>query len=106
MQSPNHFPNIVNVERTTVLRMAREFSQTQNWGESKKNIYVAMMSHLAGLGYYSGLSLATGADYVRFGEVRQSVLKDLNKRYIHGGMPYEDAHRLITGSESFQSINC
>jgi hypothetical protein len=110
MHSQSNYPSIINIERTTVLRRAQEFSKLQNWGESKKNIYIAMMSHLAGTGYYSGLNLLIPGLFPQFNEVRSYLLdqnSQLNKSsYIHGGMPYDDAHRLIMSCPQFQDIDC
>lgn len=103
---PGMLTNIVDIDRVSVFRQAKDFANQQNtWGSIKRNIYIAMMTHLAGTGYYSSLKLVTGEDYIRFGAVRHAVLSGRPK-YIHGGMNYEEAHKLITESEPFQSINC
>ena len=110
MHSQSNCPNIINIERITVLRRAKDFSQMQNWGESKQNIYIAMMSHLAGTGYYSGLNLLIPGLFPKFNEVRLYLVNQNSKlntlSYIYGGMPYDDAHRLIMSCPQFQSIDC
>lgn len=110
VHSQSNCHNIINIELTTVLRRAQEFSKLQSWGRSKKNIYIAMMSHLAGIGYYSGLNLLIPGLFPKFNEVRLCILdqnRQLNKpSYIHGGIPYDEAHRLIMSCPQFQSIDC
>lgn len=109
VHSQSNCSNIINIERTTVFRKAKEFSQLQSWGKSKQNIYIAMMSHLAGTGYYSGLDLLIPGLFPKFNEVRSYILdqnRQLNKSiYIHGGMSYDEAQRLIINCPQFQSIN-
>ena len=101
------FPNIKRIE---VFHKAKSFAnQQESWGKSKKNIYIAMMSHLAGTGYYSGLNLLIPGLFPKFNEVRLCILDQngqLNKpSYIHGGMPYDEAHNLITTSLEFKKID-
>jgi len=71
---------------------------------------VAMMSYLSGIGIYSGLNLLLDGAFPFFARVREYIfLTNIDKAessYIHGGMPYDDAHRLIMSCPQFQSIDC
>lgn len=106
MYSKDFLPNIPYINRIPVLRKAREFANKQeDWGEVKKNIYIALMQSFAGMGYASALSLVSEGKYNIFMNISREIIPKDNSYYLRG-MPHEDAHRLITGSESFQSINC
>lgn len=99
------FTNIVNIERTKVFHRARSFANKQeSWGELKKNIYIALMSYLAGMGYSSGLDLLIEGAYNTFSKVSNNVIPR-GKSFIHGGMPYNEAHDLITNCLVFQEID-
>lgn len=106
MYSEDFLPNIPYINRITVLRKAREFANKQeDWGEVKKNIYIALMQRFAGMGYVSALSLVPEGKYNIFMNISREIIPTDNN-YLFGGMSYEEAHRLIIESESFQSINC
>jgi len=106
MYHENNFSNIVNFARVQVVRQAREFAnQQEDWSNGKKSIYIALMQRLAGMGYTSAISSIPEGKYNIFMNISREIIPKDNSYYF-GGMPHEDAHRLITGSESFQSINC
>ncbi|MGA1047519.1 MAG: hypothetical protein ACO3UU_05885 [Minisyncoccia bacterium] len=99
------FSNIVNIERTKVFHRATSFAnQQESWGELKKNIYIALMSYLAGMGYISGLDLLIEGAYNVFLNVSSNVIPR-GKNFVHGGMPYNEAHDLITNCLVFQEID-
>lgn len=103
---PDMFTNIVNIDRVSVFRQSKDFANQQNtWGPIKRNIYIAMMSSLAGTGYNSGLDLCLDGAYKYFLDVHSAIMPN-KTAFIHGGMNYEEAHKLITEAEPFQSINC
>lgn len=105
MYSEDFLPNIPYINRITVFRKAREFANKQeDWGPVKKNIYIALMQRLAGMGYISALSLVPEGKYNIFMDISRDIIpKDNN--YLFGGMSYEETHRLIIESESFKSIS-
>lgn len=106
MYSRYPIPNIVNPDRILVAKKSRKFAnQQEDWSNGKKSIYIALMQRLAGMGYESALSSIPEGKYNVFMDISREIIPKDNSYYF-GGMPYEDAHRLITGSESFQSINC
>jgi hypothetical protein len=106
MYSEDFLPNIQYIDRTRVLRKAKEFAnQQEDWCDVKKNIYIALMQRLAGMGYISALSLLIDGNYNIFSYI-STVIIDKNQSYTQGGMSYEEAHTLIMQSVHFQSINC
>ena len=99
------FPNIVNIERTQVFDQAKSFAnQQESWGKLKKNIYIALLSYLAGMGYSSGLDLVIEGAYNVFLNVSSDVIPR-GKNFVHGGMTYNEAHDLITYCLVFQEID-
>jgi hypothetical protein len=105
MYSEDFLPNIQYIDRTRVLRKAKEFAnQQEDWGEVKKNIYIALMQRLAAMGYELAISSIPEGKYHIFMDISRDIIPKDNSYYF-GGMPYEEAHMLIVESESFKSIN-
>jgi hypothetical protein len=104
MYSENCLPNIPYINRTTVLVKAREFSnQQENWSEVKKNIYIAVMVSLAGMGYSSALAIIIKGGFQHFSNVSSAIM-DNHTGIVLGGMAYDNAHKLIIHCPEFQNI--
>ncbi len=99
---------VVNPDRMTTSRGAREFAKNQvNWSELKKIIYISIMVYLAGMGYSNSCKLFP-REFNNFNSFMTSFFRfySLNKTdYIHGGMDYNKAHELIINYPEFQDID-
>jgi hypothetical protein len=101
----NFLSNIPYINRTTVLLKAREFSnQQEDWGEVKKNIYIAVMVLLAGMGYSSALAIIIKGGFQHFSNVSSAIMNN-HTGIVLGGMAYDNAHQLIIHCTEFQNID-
>ncbi|MEY3471003.1 MAG: hypothetical protein RLZZ223_353 [Candidatus Parcubacteria bacterium] len=106
MYSQNPLPNILNPDRILVARNATMFANQQDgWGYVKKKIYIVLMQRLAGMGYESAISAIPDGKYNIFMDISRKIIPEDNSYYF-GGMPYDNAHLLITECSKFQSIDC